>query len=219
MCELQFWATSMNKSIDWYFDFISPFAYFQHRHLINEHPDIEIRYYPILLGALFVQNQHKGPAEIPAKRIMTYRYCIWYAIQHQIPFRFPDVHPYHPVSVLRMSLAAGVNAETVSKIFEYIWVDGKSPNQAEHLGELASSLGLDGYESAIAEPEIKDRLRQNTERAIELGIFGVPTSSIGNQLFWGHDQTPLILEYLDNPRLFEDEEYRGIDNIRDGLRK
>ena len=209
----------MNKSIDWYFDFISPFAYFQHRHLINEHPDIEIRYHPVLLGALFVQNQHKGPAEIPVKRIMTYRYCIWHAKQHQIPFRFPDVHPYRPVNVLRMALAAGVNAETVSKIFEFIWVDGKSPDQPERLDELASRLELDGYQSATTKPEIKNQLRQNTERAIELGIFGVPTSSIGNQLFWGHDQTPMILEYLNNPQLFEDEEYRRIDAIRDGLGK
>jgi len=43
--------------------------------------------------------------------------------------------------------------------------------------------------------------------------------AVGNQLFWGHDQTPMILEYLDNPRLFEDAEYRGIENIQDGLAK
>ncbi len=209
----------MNKSIAWYFDFISPFAYFQHRYLINEHPDIEIHYYPILLGALFVQNQHKGPAEIPVKRTMTYRHCIWYAKQHRIPFRLPDIHPYRPVNVLRMALAAGVDAEAVSKIFEFIWVDGKSPDHSERLNELSARLGLHEYQSAIAKPEIKDRLRQNTERAIELGIFGVPTVAVGNQLFWGHDQTPMILEYLDNPRLFEDAEYRGIENIQDGLAK
>ncbi|MCY4050633.1 MAG: 2-hydroxychromene-2-carboxylate isomerase [Gammaproteobacteria bacterium] len=208
----------MNKSIDWYFDFISPFAYFQHRDLINQHSDVKIRYYPVLLGALFLHNQHKGPAEIPAKRMITYRYCVWYAKQHQIPFKFPDVHPYRPINVLRMAIAAGVNAETVSKIFEFIWVKGKSPDQSEHLNELAACLGLIDYESAITKPEVKEELRKNTEQAVELGIFGVPTVSIDDHLFWGHDQTPLILEYLDNPDLFKNQDYLRIANIRDGLK-
>ncbi len=208
----------MKKSIDWYFDFISPFAYFQHQYLVREHHDIEIRYYPILLGALFVHNKHKGPAEIPVKRMMTYRYCIWYAKQHQIPFTFPDVHPYRPVEVLRMAIAAGVDAQSVSKIFEFIWIDGKSPNHHECLNELATRLGLDDYANAITKPEVKDELRTNTDKAVGLGIFGVPTASINEHLFWGHDQTPLILEYLDNPKLFENKDYQRLSTIRDGLK-
>lgn len=209
----------MNKTIDWYFDFISPFAYFQHRQLISNHPEIQIRYFPILLGALFVKHQHKGPAEIPTKRIMTYRYCTWYAKQHGIPLQFPDVHPYHPVSVLRLALAAGANANTVSRIFEYIWVKGKSPDRPERLAELASQLALHDYVDAISNPSIKDELRQNTEQAISFGIFGVPTVMLDDQLFWGQDQTQLLLEYLENPNLFAQEQYQRLEHIPDGLKR
>lgn len=207
----------MRRSVDWYFDFISPFAYFQHLALVGDHPEIEIRYHPVLLGALFVRNDHKGPAEIPSKRTMTYRFCAWYAARHGIPLRFPDVHPYRPVNVLRLALAAGVNADTVSRIFEYIWVEGKSPDRPERLEELSARLGVDDCMSAIGNQDIKDQLRQNTERAIELGAFGVPTAVVDGKLFWGHDQTPMLIEYLDNRGLFESGEYKRLESIRDGL--
>ena len=209
----------MSHSIDWYFDFISPFAYFQHHCLIHEYAEIEINYHPVLFGALLQENNHKGPADIPAKRIMTYRYCNWYAEQNNIPFRFPDVHPYRPVAVLRLVLAAGVDSASVKKTFDYIWIEGKSPFGDERLQELATVLGMSDPARAIADDAVKEQLRINTQRAIELGIFGVPTIVIDNQLFWGRDHTDMALDFLHNPALFQTDGYRRLESIPDGLRR
>ena len=208
---------SSNKSIDWYFDFISPFAYFQHYTLINHYPDVTINYYPILFGAVLQNHGNKGPAEIPSKRIMTYRYCTWQAKKRGIPFKFPDVHPYKPVSVLRLALAAGINRENVTCIFHYIWVQGNDPSSPENLLKLASKLGLKNMEKAIQQPSIKKQLRDNTERASLLELFGVPTIMIDDKLFWGDDLTEMAMGYLSNPELFDSEDYQRLETLPNGL--
>lgn len=206
-----------NSSIDWYFDFISPFAYFQHYTLINQYPDITINYYPILFGAILQNHGNKGPAEIPSKRIMTYRYCTWQAKNRGIPFKFPEVHPYRPVSVLRLALAAGITRESVSRIFEFIWVEGKDPSSPTNLQDLASQLGIGNLKEAIQQPSVKSQLRENTERASSMEMFGVPTIIIGNKLFWGDDLTEMAMDYLSNPNLFDSEDFQRLETLPNGL--
>lgn len=208
----------MTRNIDWYFDFISPYSYFQHYLFVTRYPDLSIRYYPVLLGALLIQNNIKGPAEVPEKRRSTYRYCTWYAKRHDIPFRFPDLHPYRPVNVLRLALAAGVSQQSVTRIFDYIWVEGKSPT-GKKLDELAGLLGIEDIQTAISRQEIKDQLRQNTEQAANLGIFGVPTIAVDGNLFWGNDETEMAMEFLDDRTLFMDHDYARLEHIPDGLAK
>ena len=205
------------RSIDWYFDFISPFAYMQHLALVRDYPEVNINYYPILFGVMLRQHGHKGPAEIPTKRLMTYRYCTWYAANQGIPLRFPDIHPYRPVSVLRLSLAAGISTQTVTSIFEYIWVEGKSPCGNSRLAELSERLGISDYATAISSQRVKNQLRMNTECASKLNIFGVPTIVIDDKLFWGNDMTGMAMAYLANRKMFENEEFCRLTDLPNGL--
>lgn len=88
-------------AIDWYFDFISPFAYLQFyalEHHLSQRPDLKIHFKPVLFAALLKHNSHKGPAEIPSKRLATYRYCQWYANLIQL------VNFYHHTTVKPTSL-------------------------------------------------------------------------------------------------------------------
>ena len=208
---------SKNASIDWYFDFISPFAYFQHHTLVHKYPDVKINYYPILFGAVLKNHGNKGPAEIPSKRIMTYRYCNWQAKKRDIPFRFPEVHPYKPISVLRLALAAGISKENVSRIFEFIWVEGMDPSSEKNLKNLASILGIENLEEAIQNPQVKKQLRENTDRDSSLDMFGVPTLIINGKLFWGDDLTEMAMGYLSNPELFDSEDYQRLETLPNGL--
>ncbi len=91
-------ATSMIA--DWYFDFVSPFAYLQSEQLASLGPGVAVRYRPVLFAGLLGANGQKGPAEIPAKRTFTYRYCIWRAQELGIGFRFPPEHPFNPLPLL-----------------------------------------------------------------------------------------------------------------------
>jgi 2-hydroxychromene-2-carboxylate isomerase len=56
--------------------------------------------------------------------------------------------------------------------------------------DAAAEVGIarDDLRAAIAEPEVKDALREATENAHERGVFGVPTTAIGDDLFWGDDR-------------------------------
>ena len=85
----------MPVSIDWYFDFVSPYSYIA-LHRLRELPQ-PVTYKPVLFAGLLNHWGQKGPAEIPAKRRWTYRWCTWWAASLGIPFRFPAAHPFNPL--------------------------------------------------------------------------------------------------------------------------
>src|SRR5687768_8342398 len=97
--------TAMTTSIDWYFDFVSPYSYICFNRL-DELP-IEPSYKPVLFAGLLNHWGQKGPAEIPAKRRWTYRWCTWWAHELGVPLRFPAAHPFNPLQHLRLAIACG----------------------------------------------------------------------------------------------------------------
>lgn len=112
-------------TIDWYFDFISPFAYLQLHALTKaqqQRPALQINYHPVLLAGLLQQHAQKGPAEIPAKRQMIYRYCHWYANKNNIAFNTPAAHPFNPLALLRVAIAHNCERQVIAELFEHVWV-------------------------------------------------------------------------------------------------
>ena len=210
-------AAEQSREIDWYFDFISPFVYLQHCRLTRDYPEIRINFYPVIFGALLQKYDHKGPAEIESKRLMTLRYCHWYAKKQGFDFRFPDTHPFRPVSTLRLALAANCEPAAIRRIFEFIWAAGHDPSEENNYPELAGQHGIDDAKAATQHPDVKSRLMENTRRAIDLGAFGVPTIVIGDKLFWGEDVTGMAMDFLDNPALFDAQEYQRLESIPNGL--
>lgn len=202
--------------ITWYFDFISPFSYFQFYQLqaIKKlRPALQIDYRPVLFAGLLKYHGHKGPAEIPAKRQMTYRYCHWYASNHNIPFSMPSAHPFNPLPMLRLAVARNGDEAVVLRLFNHAWRDSAGEPEFFSVESLAKLPGLENAAEEIASPAVKNQLRLNTDTAIAKGVFGVPTMEIGTQLFWGVDMTPMAMDYLDNPAGFDDLEYRRLDTL------
>jgi 2-hydroxychromene-2-carboxylate isomerase len=162
---------------DWYFDFVSPFAYLQSEQLASLAPRIAIRYRPVLFAGLLGANGQKGPAEIPAKRVFTYRFCIWQARKLGIALKFPHEHPFNPLPLLRLAIACDSTADAVHRIFRFVWRDGRLPDLPIEWAELASALGVPDAETRIASPEVKSELRRNTDEAIGRGVFGATLAS------------------------------------------
>lgn len=198
------------RHVDWYYDFISPFAYFGFLRL-RELGDVDIRYHPVLLAELLNRHGHKGPAEIPSKRTWTYRSCVWWAAQHGVPFRFPAAHPFNPLPYLRLAIAAGNTSEAIGRIFEALWTTGADPADPNVLAALASSLGVEP--ARLASDEVKLQLRHETERALECGMFGVPTCRVDGQLFWGADATDFVKAYLANPDVLGSDEMQRVSAL------
>jgi 2-hydroxychromene-2-carboxylate isomerase len=199
--------------VDWYFDFVSPFAFLQSEQFGALPPRISIRYRPVLFAALLEANGQRGPAEIPAKRVFTYRFCLWQAKRHGIPMRFPPEHPFNPLPLLRLAIACDSSAAAVHAIFRFVWRDGRLPDLPIEWAELVGLLGVDDAGARIAEPEVKDELRRNTDEAIARGVFGVPTLAIGNELFWGVDATQMALDYVAAGSQFPDPEFARVATL------
>jgi 2-hydroxychromene-2-carboxylate isomerase len=195
---------------DWYFDFVSPFAYLQSEQLATLGPRVSIRYRPVLFAGLLGANGQKGPAEIPAKRVFTYRYCIWRAKELGIGFRFPPEHPFNPLPLLRLAIACDSTPDAVHRIFRFVWRDGRLPDLPIEWAELIAELGAHDADARIASAEVKEELRRNTDEAIARGVFGVPTLAIGSELFWGSDATAMAAGYVAAGCRFDDPDYARV---------
>lgn len=195
------------KDIDLYFDFISPFAYLALHRL--ERCSHRLAYKPVLLAGLLGHWGQKGPAEIPAKRRYTYRWCTWWAQSLGIPFRFPAEHPFNPLHHLRLALACGSRPDAVKRIFDSIWMSGENATDPARFSSLCRELDVDPARLS----EMKDELRKNTEEAAARGVFGVPSFVTDGEVFWGADAIGFLEAYLKDPAVVRNAEMRRVDAL------
>jgi 2-hydroxychromene-2-carboxylate isomerase len=207
------------RTMDWYFDFISPFAYLQSARFPALPLDVQVRFHPVLLAALLDRAGTVGPAEIPGKREFTYRQILWLARRHGIPLRFPPRHPFNPLSVLRLVIALGASPEVIRRAFDFIWSEGRDPSDPAELAALARSFAVEAAEAQISDPAVKARLKSNTDQAIAAGVWGVPTFVIDGLCFWGFDAGDMLRDYLDDPAQFSTPEHARIARLPGGVRR
>jgi 2-hydroxychromene-2-carboxylate isomerase len=197
----------MPASVDWYFDFVSPYSYIA-LHRLHE-LGTEISYKPVLFAGLLAHWGQKGPAEIPAKRRWTYRWCEWWARELGIAFRFPAAHPFNPLPHLRLALACGSRPQAVKRIFEWIWMSGGNASDEVRFAALCGELGVDAGRLS----EVKEQLRTNTEKAAALGVFGVPSFVVDGEVFWGADSVDFLKAFLKTPAVLRNDEMRRLDAL------
>lgn len=200
-----------DRALVWYFDVISPFAALaipEIEALCKEH---RVTFRPVLFAGLLKAFGHLGPAEIPAKRTQTYRIVQWIADERGIPLRAPPAHPFNPLALLRLLSVRELSAADAAVAFRLVWVEGRDPESPETATALAEALGVPL--EAANEPQVKDRLRANTEAAVAAGVYGVPTLAIGDELFWGLDAMPMARAYLADPGLFASGEMARVSSL------
>ena len=204
----------MNISkVFWVFDVISPFAYLGLKQLSELPKDVHVEFVPVLFAGLLNHHGQTGPAEIVPKRRFTYRFALWRARKMGIPMRFPPAHPFNPLAALRLIIAAGNTRHAVERVFDAVFVEGKDVADSAVIASLASELGVKDPEVSLGAPELKQKLRDNTDWAIERGVFGVPTLIIGNETFWGHDAFEMALDYLRDPEAFASPEMHAVESL------
>lgn len=204
---------------DWYFDFVSPFSYMQWIRVRRDYPALTLRPRPVLFAGLLKHWGQLGPAELPTKRRHAYRIALWQAQQLQIPLRFPPAHPFNPLAALRLAVAVDDVERAVDLLFRHIWEQGLAGDSAAALASVAHELGIDDVPAVLAREDVKRTLADNGAEAIARGVFGVPTLVIADQLFWGNDTTALVLQFLDNPTLFETPDMRRVDALPVGVQR
>ena len=199
--------------VSWVFDVISPFSYLAFPRLRELPGSVELQVVPVLLAALLDHFGQRGPAEIPSKRRFTYRFVLWRARQLGMPLRMPPAHPFNPLAALRLIIAAGSTTYAARAVLQAVFGEGRDITDPAVIADLAAQLSVADPQAALADPAIKQRLRDNTQWACSRGVFGVPTLVIGEELFWGHDAVDMALDYLRQPQAFADPDMRVIDTL------
>jgi 2-hydroxychromene-2-carboxylate isomerase len=179
-------------NIDFWFDPISPFAYLAFEQLPQalEGCSYAVNYRPVLLAGLLAHWGQKGPAEIEPKRAWTFRHLAWLAQRSGIELQVPATHPFNPLPLLRLALAAGPNRRVVEAVMRHVWRGGGD--------DAVDPARLQALQQALAparEPAadaVKAELRAATDAAIARGVFGVPTFDLDGRLFWGLDALPML---------------------------
>jgi 2-hydroxychromene-2-carboxylate isomerase/GNAT superfamily N-acetyltransferase len=191
-------------TIDFYFDYISPFAYFGWRNVraIAERRKLAIELHPVVFGALLSHWGHLGPVEIAPKRIYTFKQCLRYAALQGIEMHGPKMHPFNSLSALRTSIAEVAKdrrADLVDALFDAIWREGIDGGNRIELRDALRSRGFDAdvLLARAEEGDVKAALRRSTDEAIARGVFGVPTFFVGGELFWGNDSLEAVERALD----------------------
>jgi 2-hydroxychromene-2-carboxylate isomerase len=207
------------KAIDWYIDFISPFAFLQAEILARDALSVPIRCKPVLFAGLLEHWGQLGPAEIDAKRRFTFRYCQWRAHALGIPMKFPPAHPFNPLSLLRLAIASGSSFQSCLTIFRFVFREGKSADDAQAWQQLVETLQVPDARSRIASEDVKRELRENGAEAVRRGVFGVPTLLVGEELFWGVDATDMCREYLAGSQVFSSAEMMRLDGLPQTARR
>lgn len=202
------------KHIDFYLDFISPYAHLAFEQLPEalEGLSVSVAYKPVLLGALLKHHGQLGPAEIPSKRSWTYRHVLWLGQAHGIPIEMPASHPYNPLPHLRLAVATGddgsINRLAAETLFRHVWRGGEEAGDATRLAALTAQLQP---RRDVNGDENKALLKRNTDEAVAQGVFGVPCYVVDGRLFWGFDGLAMLRAYLQGDAWFDGPQWTGAD--------
>jgi len=209
----------MTQGLDFYFDFLSPFAFFAWRDIgpLCEKHELELRAHPVVFGKLLDHWGQLGPAEIIPKRDWVSRYCLRYAALHSFDYNPPKFHPFNPLPALRLSLAevsGGQQLAVIDALFHAGWTQAEDLGEIDNLIAILARAGIDtsGYAEKIAEQSVKDSLAGETSAAIAQGVFGVPTMIVGDQLFWGNDQFEHIGLLLEGKDPLDGQKHKTLES-------
>ena len=185
----------MTKSIEFYFDFSSPYAYLGFKEIkkYEKKYPFQIKYMPIFLGGL-----HNSAGITPAafNKIKS-KYMIQdtklVANKKNIKFSFNSYFPIKTVNFMRGAIIAkNDNSEKIyiEKIFDAIWRDGLNMNDNIIINKVLKNLDLNPniFFGKVSDIKIKDKLKKLTNDALKKGIFGAPTYYVNRKIFFGQDR-------------------------------
>ena len=210
------------KTIEFYLDFISPYAWLGFDALPRALQGISHRvvHKPVLFAAMLKHHGQLGPAEIPAKRDWTYRQVLWQAKQQGTPLQLPAMHPFNPLGLLRLATACDADGQpsrfVCEQVFRHVWCSGLDAADPQRLAQLTARL-LPARDPTDA--DVKQALQAHTDEAQAQGVFGVPSFRVDDKVFWGQDALPMLRAYLQGDPWFEGPDWQAPTLCGVGVRR
>jgi 2-hydroxychromene-2-carboxylate isomerase len=194
------------------FDFGSPNAYLSHLLIpgVEQRTGVRFKYVPVLLGGVFRLTNNKSPIESFAgiknkpefQRLEMRRFLK----RHNITaFKMNPFFPVNTLQLMRGAVAAeseGVFAPYVDAMFRFMWADPRKMDDPEVIRASLKEAALDAdlLLRRIQDDDVKARLLENTQAAVERGVFGSPSFFVGDELFFGKDQLRDVEEEIAQPK-------------------
>ncbi len=192
-------GTLNTASVEFWFEFGSTYSYLSASRIedVTAAAGVPVLWEPFLLGPVFAeQGWDDSPFNVyPAKGRYMWRDVERLCAKYRIPFTRPSRFPRNGLLAARIACLAKVTSEHwlpefVRAVFRANFAEDRDIGDAAEIRSILDSLGQPGaqlVEQARA-PGNKRRLREQTQRAKELGIFGAPSFMVGEELFWGNDR-------------------------------
>jgi 2-hydroxychromene-2-carboxylate isomerase len=170
---------------------------------LAEKAGVEVRWRPFLLGPIF---QRLGWNDSPFNIFAAKGRYMWRDLERvceaeSLPLKLPPVKfPQNGLKAARIALVGegeGWTPAFTRAVFAANYAEQKDISEDATLAGILAALGVD-EEAALAAantPENKDALRRQTEEAASRGLFGAPSFTIGNELFWGNDRLEAALAW------------------------
>jgi 2-hydroxychromene-2-carboxylate isomerase len=184
----------MAKSIKFYFDAISPYAWLAWRPLLDVSSRLNVKVVPVpvVFAGLLGANGSLGPAEIPNKRLFLIKDVMRRASTQGMKATSPPSHPFNPLLALRVAsldMEYATKIDLVTKLLDAPWRHGLDISNTSVVSNIATSVGLNGHDclELAKTAAVKDKLREQTEEAVAAGVFGVPTTVVDGEIFWGSE--------------------------------
>ena len=195
----------MAAPIDFYFEFASPYGYLASTQIdqIGARHGREVAWHPIMLGAAFKETGARPLMHTPLKGPYLRHDVPRFARLLGVPFEAPPVMPANSLAASRACVWLAADDPALAKrlakaIFHAHWGGGRDIGAPEQVAAIATSLEIEpsALLAAVADPAIKERLKQATAAAIERGVFGSPFVFVDREPFWGADRLVQVEAWL-----------------------
>ena len=190
----------MTKSIDFYFDIISPYAYLAYKQLssLENFKKIKFNYKPILLGGLHKLAGITAPAFNEFKMKNMKNDCNLIASKKNIKFQWNDKFPINTLKIMRGYLSVNEEKKDIylETFFNAYWRDNINLENIDEIKNLLKKIDIDtnNFFNDLEDIKIKEKLKEITNSAFEKEVFGAPTFVVNNKLFWGQDRLDYAIE-------------------------
>lgn len=195
----------MAQPIDFYFEFASPYGYLASTQIdaIAARHGCTALWHPIMLGAAFKETGARPLMQTPLKGPYLLHDVPRFARLLGVPLTLPPVMPMNSLAASRACVWLEEDDPAEAKrlaeaLFRAHWGEGRDLGAPEAVADVAAGLGIDraALLEAAADQRIKDRLKEQTQAAIERGVFGSPFIFIDGEPFWGADRLPQVEAWL-----------------------
>ena len=196
----------MPERATFFYDFSSPYSYLAAERISGLFAEAELEqpeWQPISFGHIlkvtgrrpwsFEEDRSKDWAEIQRR-----------ADERGLPkVVYPDGWPVENYSLnpIRAATYAKESGRVVSftlACFRQVFAAGRDMADVQNvlIAAAACELHPNAVLKGIETRSVKDKLRTATDRALELGVEGIPTLAVGDELFWGDDRLEDAVEAL-----------------------